>query len=161
MVMERKTVISFLFCTLLFSFPAFVQTGIAADVETNGNLTVHGVIESTTGGFKFPDGSTLTTGGVAGTPVAHGVVGSAGRWSDLSHSSNVTFVSHALGTGVYEITVSGESMTFLSHTTVISMADTGPGFSSHIYNLGHLVVTTYNTGGNISDRAFTFIIMQK
>jgi hypothetical protein len=35
-------------------------------VETVGDLTVQGVVESTSGGFKFPDGSTLTTSGLNG-----------------------------------------------------------------------------------------------
>jgi hypothetical protein len=159
--MARRWAISFLCCTMLFSLPAFVETGAAADVETNGNLTVHGVIESASGGFRFPDGSTLTTVGVTGTPVAHGVVNAAGIWNTFSHSSNVSAVGHTLA-GVYEIVVSDESMNFQNYTTVISMADTGPGFTSHIYTTsGHLLVTTYNTSGTIANMAFAFIIMQK
>ena len=146
---------------MLFSVPAFVKTGAAADVETNGNLTVHGVIESASGGFRFPDGSTLTTVGVTGTPVAHGVVNAAGVWTTFSHSSNVSAVGHTLA-GVYEIVVNGESMNFQNYTTVISMADTGPGFTSHIYTVnGHLKVTTYNASGAVANMAFTFIIMKK
>jgi len=146
---------------MLFSVPAFVKTGAAADVETNGDLTVHGVIESASGGFRFPDGSTLTTVGVTGTPVAHGVVNAAGVWTTFSHSSNVSAVGHTLA-GVYEIVVNGESMNFQNYTTVISMADTGPGFTSHIYTVnGHLKVTTYNASGAVANMAFTFIIMQK
>jgi trimeric autotransporter adhesin len=58
--MRRKREISFLVCTLLFSVPAFVETGAAADVETVGDLNVQGVIESS-GGVKFPDGITQTS----------------------------------------------------------------------------------------------------
>jgi hypothetical protein len=159
--MVKKTTIFFLCCTLMSSFTVFDQAGLAADVETNGNLTVHGVIESASGGFRFPDGSTLTTVGVTGTPVAHGVVNAAGIWGTFSHSSNVSAVGHTLA-GVYEIVVSGESMNFQNYTTVISMADTGPGFTSHIYTTnGHLLVTTYNTGGAVANMAFAFIIMKK
>jgi hypothetical protein len=160
--MLKKIVASSLCSSLLFISSAFAPGLFAADVETNGDLTVHGVVGSSSGGFRFPDGSTLTSAGGAGMPLAHGTVGVNGAWSTNSHSSNVIAVSHTLGSGVYEITVSGESMTFQTHTTVVSMADTGPGFSKHTYNgSGHLVVTTYNTGGTISDRAFTFIIMKR
>jgi hypothetical protein len=159
--MMRKTGICFLCCSLLFSVPAFVKTGAAADVETNGDLKVNGVIESASGGFKFPDGSTLSTVGVTGTPVAHGVVNAAGIWDTFSHSSNISAVGHTLA-GVYEITVSGEAMDFKNYTTVISMADTGPGFIKYSYTInGHLLVTTYNTGGTVANMAFAFIIMKK
>jgi hypothetical protein len=145
---------------LLIVSAAFAPRTFAADVETNGDLTVNGVVESTSGGFRFPDGKTLSSVGVAGMPLAHGTVGANGTWTTNSHSSNVIAVSHT-ATGEYEITVSGELMTFQNHTTVISMANTGPGFVKHIYNGGHLVVTTYNTGGTIANMAFTFIIMKR
>jgi trimeric autotransporter adhesin len=60
--MVAKRAISFLFCSLLFSVPAFEHAGSAADVETNGDLTVNGVIDNSNGeGIKFPDGFTQTS----------------------------------------------------------------------------------------------------
>jgi hypothetical protein len=148
--------------SLVLVYSLFSHHSYAASVETNGDLTVQGVVESATGGFRFPDGSTLTSAGGAGMPLAQGTVGASGTWITNSHSSNVIAVSHTSGTGVYEITVSGEFMSFQTNTTVVSEADTGPGFSKHTYNgSGHLVVTTYNTSGTISDRAFTYIIMKR
>jgi hypothetical protein len=158
--MLRKTAISFLCSALLFSVPAFERAGSAASVLTVGDLDVQGVIHSTSGGFRFPDGSTLTSAGGAGTPLAHGVVGAAGNWEDLSHSSNVTLVGHT-GVGVYEITVAGESMDFPTHTAVAGMTDTGLGFINNTYTNGHLVVRTFNTGGTAANMPFAFIIMKK
>jgi hypothetical protein len=158
--MVRKTAISFLCSFLLFSLPAFERAGFAASVETVGDLTVQGVIQSSSGGFRFPDGSTLTSAGVTGTPVAHGVVAANGNGTSFSHSSNVTSVSHAL-TGVYEITVAGEAMNFQNYTTVVSIADTGPGFIKYAYTTsGHLQVNTYGTGGAAANMSFSFIIMK-
>lgn len=49
-------------CFSLFIVCAVFETGtLAADVETVGDLKVHGVVESTSGGFKFPDGITQTS----------------------------------------------------------------------------------------------------
>jgi hypothetical protein len=98
--------------------------------------------------------------GMTGTPLAHGVVGSNGYWSGNSHSANVTAVSHTAGTGVFDITISGVSLTFPSYTTVVSMADSGPGFIKFTYNSGILRVTTYNTSGAITDMSFAYIIMK-
>src|SRR3989338_623379 len=49
--------------------------GVTGGASVGGNVTVAGTIESTSGGFKFPDGTTQTTAMVAGTVV--GVCGSA------------------------------------------------------------------------------------
>jgi hypothetical protein len=84
--MLKKIVASSLgFSLLLVSF-SFSQRTFAASVETVGDLTVQGVIQSSSGGFRFPDGSTLTTVRVVGTPVAHGVVAANGDGATFSHT---------------------------------------------------------------------------
>ena len=64
--MSKKKMIVPLFLSLFLVSSAFAPCTFAADVETVGNLKVGGVVESTSGGFKFPDGSTLTTSGLSG-----------------------------------------------------------------------------------------------
>lgn len=78
--MLRKTAISLLCSTLLFSVPLFELAGSAADVETIGDLTVQGVIESTSGGVKFPDSTVQTTA----------YAGSAGGVSITSPDGSIT-----------------------------------------------------------------------
>ncbi|NVN92848.1 MAG: hypothetical protein HXX11_19940 [Desulfuromonadales bacterium] len=54
-------------CIYLFLVSsAFAPVAFAASVETVGDLKVDGQIWSTSGGFKFPDGSTWTTGSMSG-----------------------------------------------------------------------------------------------
>lgn len=160
--MPKKISAPVLCFSLLIVSSFLAQISFAADVETNGNLKVNGVIESSSGGFRFPDGSTLTTVGVTGTPVAHGVVSANGDGATFSHSSNVGAVIHTLGTGVYEIVINGQLLDFHFYTTVVSMADTGPGFIKYGFTTnGHLLVNTYNTGGVGADMAFSFIIMKE
>lgn len=42
------------------------SSAFASSVETNGDLTIHGIVESTSGGFKFPDGTTWSAGNMSG-----------------------------------------------------------------------------------------------
>jgi hypothetical protein len=97
--------------------------------------------------------------GMTGTPLAHGVVGSNGYWVGNSHSSNVSAVSHTADTGMYEITIAGQSLTYPSYTTVVSLVESGPGFISYAYTSGKLVVTTYNASGVVADKSFAFIML--
>jgi hypothetical protein len=64
-MLKKKMILSLCFSLLLVS-SAFAPGTFAASVETNGDLEVNGQIWSTSGGFKFPDGSTLTTAGLNG-----------------------------------------------------------------------------------------------
>jgi hypothetical protein len=61
----KRLAFSLCFSLLLVS-SAFAPCTFAASVETDGDLEVNGQIWSTSGGFKFPDGSTLTTAGLNG-----------------------------------------------------------------------------------------------
>lgn len=58
----NSTTSLFIVCSsLIISVTVFEQKVFSADVETNGNLTVQGTVESTTGGIKFPDNSVQTS----------------------------------------------------------------------------------------------------
>jgi hypothetical protein len=52
--------------TLVLMFSLSPRLSFAASIETEGDLQVHGWIESTSGGFKFPDGSELAAAGLNG-----------------------------------------------------------------------------------------------
>jgi hypothetical protein len=64
--------------------------GIGTSIPTSP-LTVAGAIQSTAGGFTFPDGTTQTTAGLSGVvPIAHGGTGSATQnFVDLSSSQTI------------------------------------------------------------------------
>lgn len=93
--MSRKVVTRALCLSLLISAGTSVPPLFGADVETVGDLKVQGVIESTGGGFKFPDGSTLTTAGLDGLLFNVGLV------VDNSNSNTGNLLSGAIkfGTG--------------------------------------------------------------
>jgi hypothetical protein len=121
--MRRKRAISFLFCTLVFSVPVFEQAGVAADVETVGDLKVSGVIDNYDGdGIKFPDGSTQTKACSACAygilPITLGGTGSAVKnFVDLSTAQTVggtkTFSSRigsTVATGTAPLQVASTTM---------------------------------------------------
>ena len=56
-------------------------------VGKTGTVTATGLIESTTGGFKFPDGTTQTTASAGGTVTS---VSGAGTVSGLTLTGSVT-----------------------------------------------------------------------
>lgn len=58
-------------------------------VGKTGTVTATGLIESTTGGFRFPDGTTQTTASVGGAGTVTSVTG-AGSVSGLTLTGNVT-----------------------------------------------------------------------
>jgi hypothetical protein len=64
-MLKKKLTISLCFSLFLLS-SAFAPCTFAASVETVGDLDVNGWIWSKSGGFKFPDGSTLATAGLNG-----------------------------------------------------------------------------------------------
>ena len=55
----------------------------------SAKLTVAGTIESTTGGFKFPDGTTQTTGGFTGSVFT--------RWGNATCPSGTTLLYSGFG----------------------------------------------------------------
>lgn len=64
--MSMKRVVLSVCLALAVITSIFAPRSFATNVVTGGDLQVHGIVESTSGGFKFPDGSTLTTAGLNG-----------------------------------------------------------------------------------------------
>jgi hypothetical protein len=89
-------------CFSLFLIPLIsANLSLAASVETVGDLKVNGVIESTSGGFKFPDGSTLNTAGLNGILFNVGfVVDNSGSNTGNFNSGAIKFGSSASGEGI-------------------------------------------------------------
>jgi hypothetical protein len=116
--MLRKRATPLLFCSLLLTVPVFEQAGLAADVETVGNLTVHGVVESASGGFKFPDGSMLTASGLNGLLFNVGFVvdDSASNTGNLN-SGAIKFGSPSSGEGIASQRTSGTQQNGLDFYT--------------------------------------------
>jgi hypothetical protein len=124
---------------------------VAGAIHATGDVTTGGIVTA---------GAVHAGPGLTGTPVAHGVVGSAGNWLGLSHSSNVGGVTRT-ATGTYDIAITGEVLDFQHYTAMITMADSGPGMSSFFFSFaGHLIVSAFDSGGVVADRAFTFVIFK-
>jgi hypothetical protein len=66
LTMSKKIGCLTLCLTLVLVFSHYYQRSFAASIETEGDLKVNGWIESTSGGFKFPDGSLLEAAGLNG-----------------------------------------------------------------------------------------------
>lgn len=64
--MSKKNVTLAICLPLFLLSSVFAPRTFAASVETDGDLKVNGWIWSNSGGFKFPDGTTWTTGGMSG-----------------------------------------------------------------------------------------------
>lgn len=90
--MINKTIFAILSLSLIL-INSVAQLSFAADVETVGDLKVQGMIHSTSGGFKFPDGTTLTTADL------NGLVFNVGFVVDDSASNTGNFLSGAIKFG--------------------------------------------------------------
>jgi hypothetical protein len=67
-----------------------------------------------------------------------------------------------LGTGFYEITISGETYDMMNYTTIASLNNENVfGFISSGSTAGKLTVYTANSSGVASDRYFTFVVYKK
>jgi len=82
-------------------------------VGKTGNVTATGIIESTVGGFKFPDGTIQTTGAAGGGTVTS--VTGAGTVSGLTLTGNIT-TSGSLTLGGTLVLTSGQVTTALGYT---------------------------------------------
>jgi hypothetical protein len=89
-------------------------------------------------------------------PIAWGTVSSTG--TIVNSSNNVTIAGHP-SAGIFDITIAGESYTYVNYTTIVSSG--GAGFISWGSLSNNLRVFTYNTTGTLTDQFFTFVTYKK
>jgi hypothetical protein len=98
------------------------------------------------------------TGAANMIPIAYGSVTSAGTL--FAHSNNVS-ISHTAATGIYDITIVGESYTTTSHVAVCTMFGGAPGhITVQAGGGGVMRVNTWNSGPGADDRGFSFIVFK-
>jgi hypothetical protein len=123
---KNKITLSLCF-SLLLVCAVFVTGTFAADVETDGDLKVNGVVESTSGGFKFPNGTTLTSIGnisANSASTAFQVTQSgAGHGIDANSMSGDAVHASATNTGVYGASTEGVGV--LGYTTARGAQNAG------------------------------------
>jgi hypothetical protein len=99
-MLKKKMTLSLCFSLFLLS-SAIAPCTFAASVETDGDLKVNGWIWSNSGGFKFPDGTTWTTGSMSGLLFNVGFVvdNSNSNPGDMSMGA-IKFGTGATGEGI-------------------------------------------------------------
>lgn len=127
-------------------FIEFERDGaVVAQINTNGDFKTNG---------EYNRNATGTANVVA---LAYGTVSATGTLQ--SGTSNVTVTK--AGTGIYDITIAGESYVFTNYTTVATLLD-GPAFIfTNSIGGTKLRVFTYNSGGTAADKAFGFVTFKE
>jgi|WetSurMetagenome_2_1015567.scaffolds.fasta_scaffold03008_7 trimeric autotransporter adhesin len=141
-------------------------TGPAAYFLNNSTSYTLYSLNSGTGPAAYFDGSVYLAGGNTAEvnrtqtgsanilPICYGSVEASGTKNTGGSTSNFTVTK--IGTGVYDIIVSGETYAQTTHTCIASLGDAG--FINTNAYLNNLRVYTYNTTGAASDREFSFVI---
>lgn len=144
-------------------------SGNAEDVDFGtgtGNTTgrVHLTIQGTprltvtaTGSVDVTNELTRSTktGSANLLPICYGNIGSTG----LVNSGSSNFTVTRIGTGWYEITITGEAYQFQLYTAVVTAIGTGnPIIVSTGSGGGKLHVSTYNISGVNTDSNFHFVV---
>jgi len=116
-MLKKRVVLSA--CLALPVITALVAPrAFAAGVVTLGDLQVQGVVESTSGGFKFPDGSTLTTAGLNGLLFNVGfIVDNSGSNTGNLLSGAIKFGPGSTGEGIASQRTSGTNQNGLDFYT--------------------------------------------
>jgi hypothetical protein len=112
-------------------------------VSKSGNVTAAGIVQSTSGGFRFPDGTTQTTASVGGAGTVTSVTG-AGSVSGLTLTGNVTTSGSLTLGGTLSLT-SGNVTTALGYTPYNATNPSGYITSSALspYLTSATAATTY------------------
>ena len=87
-------------------------------------------------------------------PICFGSVEANG--SKNTGGSTTNFTVQKLATGVYDITITGETYAKTTHCAIASLGDSG--FINTGVASGKLRVYAYSTGGTLSDKEFSFVI---
>jgi hypothetical protein len=117
-------------------------------------LQVEGTVHSTSGGYKFPDGTVQTTAAVYGGPLAYGVVTSSG--SLVAGTPNVTDVN--LVGNIYIITIDGENYHYQDYVTTVTPASSTPYMAGTSSGSGKLNVYLWDTDGTPVQANFHFVV---
>lgn len=127
------------------------NVGINSGIPPATRLQVGGVINSTSGGIKFPDGRTQTIGGL----VAFAHINSDGT---LFSSSNNVSSSYDAVNSRYLITISGESYSAINYVTVVTPDGLAAPVIPVVNSVGsQLAVSLFNTAGAKIQSTFQFV----
>jgi hypothetical protein len=108
----------------------------------------------TLGGDNTSELNRYQTGTANILPVCYGSVEASGTKNTGGSSPNFTVTK--ISTGVYDITITGETYSQTTHTSVASLGD--PGFVNTNEVGGKLRIQTYTTSYVAADREFSFVV---
>jgi len=135
----------------IYAHNSYTSTAIKPFSSSSyGNIVADGNI--TTGNKVQRTGDTSNM-----LAIAWGTFSSTG--SIVNASNNVTLAAHTTASGIYDITIAGETYDYTKYTTIISSG--GAGFISWGSWTGNLRIFTYNTTGSLTDQFFTFVMFKK
>jgi hypothetical protein len=120
-------------------------------LDVTGNIHASGSVRAT-------EVHRTSTGNANLVPVAYGNVSSTGFVQ--SGSGNITVSK--IGTGFYQVTITGETYQFQTYTTVVTAAgNIGPIMTNTGSGGGALHVYTYNGAGAAADSQFCFVVYKQ
>ncbi len=123
-------------------------------VSNDGYVQADSTIESTSGGFKFPDGSVQTTAAVYGGPIAYGVIDAAGYIHSATANVSCTWNNTSVR---YEITISGENYIVWDYVTTVTPVGSSTTTVTTGSLSGKLTVYLYDISGSKVPNAFHFV----
>lgn len=129
----------------------------AANGNVKAKINTNGIIELDSN-LKISDGEinvTQKTGSANLIPIAYGFVSPSGSITTSGKTNNFSVVKSS--TGIYDITITGESYYFSSYVCNVTLSDNA-GFVTSTSISGKLRIYTRNTGGILTDRSFYFIV---
>lgn len=141
------------------------STGAAGYFQNNSTLYTLYATNSGSGPAAYFDGTLQISGGNTSeinrsqtgsanvVPICFGSVEGIGT-KNSGGTSNFTVT--VVSTGVYDITIAGETYSQNTHTAIASLGD--PGFVNLNEESGKLRVYTYNTSGSSAAREFSFMV---
>lgn len=120
-------------------------------VNTNGTMNIDSTIRITDGEINRNQTSTANL-----VPIAYGYVSATGAITSTGRTNNFTVTKFA--TGIYDITITGESYFYTNYVCNTTLATSSAGLMSTNSSSGKLRVYTRNLSGTATDRAFYFIV---
>lgn len=145
------------------SFQIIDRTAAASRilVDTNGNVGIHTTAPASTlhvNGTATVNGDVLHSFGGNFSrinPLAYGNVGSTGS---VNAGTGNFSVSHTAGTGLYTITITGESYSFISYSAIITPIGLSAIIPATFSSSGSLQVRLFNASSTAVDQDFTFVV---